>query len=35
VDTTGDAYVNLSGQLAVGTDTITLVHAYAVIRQAN
>jgi hypothetical protein len=35
VDTSQDTYINITGQLAVGTETITLVHAYAVIRQAN
>ena len=31
VDMTQDAYINLTGQLAVSTDTLTLVHAYAVV----
>jgi hypothetical protein len=31
VDTTLDTYININGTLAVGTDTLTLVHAYLVV----
>jgi len=31
VDTTADSFINLNGQLAAGTDTVTLLHAYAVV----
>jgi len=31
VDTTQDTFINLTGTLALGTETLTLVHAYAVI----
>jgi hypothetical protein len=31
VDTTQDSYININGQLALGTETITLMHAYAVV----
>jgi len=34
-DTTQDTYINLDGTLALGTETITLVHAYAVVFPAN
>jgi hypothetical protein len=30
-DTTQDTYININGQLAVGTDTLTLQHAYLVV----
>ena len=35
IDTTADSFVNINGQLAVSTDTLTLVHAYAVVFPAN
>jgi len=35
IDTTQDAWVNISGQLGLGTETLTLVHAYAVVFPAN
>jgi hypothetical protein len=35
LDTTVDAYINITTQLASATDTVTLVHAYAVVMQAN
>lgn len=31
LDTTADTFINLNGTLAVGTDTLTLVHAYVTI----
>jgi hypothetical protein len=34
VDTTVDAYCNINGFIAVGTDTLTLLHAYLVVFRA-
>jgi hypothetical protein len=31
IDTTADSYININGTLALSTETLTLVHAYAVV----
>ena len=35
IDTTQDTFINLTGTLALSTETLTLVHAYAVVFPAN
>ena len=35
VDTTQDAFINVNGILALSTETLTLVHAYAVVYPSN
>src|SRR5215469_5579749 len=35
LDTTADYYLNINGQLALSTETLTLLHAYAVVYPSN
>jgi len=35
LDVTADFYLNINGQLALSTETLTLVHAYAVVYPSN